>query len=404
MAINRNYLQCSVCKEKIITRTAIAHTSYQEFAFPCPNCGVEIRFGMKIGQRRPSIKYTTPSNAKWINVDNSIRNVEVFDAEALNPIQKHRYFSPFSATALLPQNMPLFARQRTLRLHIVRNIWPIIQKLEIHLTRKQWHLFDKQFKKIDLDNIPSTPEMRASKYYDLLDIYGQLFCPFSRPQIENIKQRITLASAISGEGIRDLVKYFKSKGKDEEINHQIHDLRRRWIEIFGILEPLYLIFYWDNNNSLDDYTLAQKRFDYLKSFYVDLFETFCRISVIAATLEGIIFRGEAVVPINGGEIEIKAFDLTANGAKPQILTGLVIADLFVPYIDHNLRNGIGHHSANYNIATDDIEYVSESKKQRKQYRISYIRFCEKVLRLYGQLEIVSQYLKLLILAEKTVNR
>jgi hypothetical protein len=81
----------------------------------------------------------------------------------------------------------------------------------------------------------------------------------------------------------------------------------------------------------------------------------------------------------------------ANGNKPDLLKDLVIADIFVPFIDSKLRNGIGHHSARYNVVKDVIEYSNQNKKAIQQMTISYVRFCEKVVRLYGQLELASIY-------------
>ncbi|MGQ0761474.1 MAG: hypothetical protein ACT4OT_05590 [Acidobacteriota bacterium] len=92
---------------------------------------------------------------------------------------------------------------------------------------------------------------------------------------------------------------------------------------------------------LEEFTLAQKRFEDLKALYVDSFETLCRISVIAATVEGIISKGKAVVLKSKGEFTIAEFDMLRNGNKPDVLNrlGSPVADLFVPYIDHRLRNG-----------------------------------------------------------------
>jgi hypothetical protein len=53
--------------------------------------------------------------------------------------------------------------------------------------------------------------------------------------------------------------------------------------------------------------------------------------------------------------ELTAAGLSApNGSKPDMLKQLKIADLFVPFIDNKLRNGIGHNSAHYDVATDSI--------------------------------------------------
>ena len=162
--------------------------------------------------------------------------------------------------------------------------------------------------------------------------------------------------------------------------------------MYACLAPIYTALYWnDKEHTLDSFTLAQKRFEELKPFYVDCFETFCRVSVIAAGLEGIIASTAVGVPAMRRIIPIDQFDVMKNGTKPDVLKHLAIGDIFAPYIDHNLRNGLGHHSAHYDVKTDLIQYATENPKGLKKHRVSYIRFCEKVVRLYSQLEVVSIY-------------
>src|ERR1035438_5362003 len=50
--IVRYPLQCSTCGHKTLTRSATGHGDYQEFAFPCGGCGLEIRFGMRLPLNR----------------------------------------------------------------------------------------------------------------------------------------------------------------------------------------------------------------------------------------------------------------------------------------------------------------------------------------------------------------
>ncbi len=159
-----------------------------------------------------------------------------------------------------------------------------------------------------------------------------------------------------------------------------------------LLLPIYNVFYWDEaQHSLDSYTIAQKRFAELKPFYVECFETLCRISCIAAALEGVVKLSQAVVPTKKGSMTIEAFETMANGSKPDVLKNLPIADLFVPFIDSHLRNGLGHNAARYNVATDTVDYVNESASGKQNYSLQYVRFCEKILRIYGQLELVAIY-------------
>src|ERR1700678_4469306 len=115
--IQRRALECLTCGKKIAVRTAIGHSDYQEFAFPCSGCGVEIRYGMKLllekrmkrimsikdehlrkrGIERLSkmqhIKYVNLHNLKWLKTAEGITDVKTLDGETLNPVSDE-HFSP----------------------------------------------------------------------------------------------------------------------------------------------------------------------------------------------------------------------------------------------------------------------------------------------------------------------
>ena len=95
--ISQFCVQCSVCGTKTITRTAIIDITYQEFAFPCPGCSVEIRFG--ITTNAPDWEYTKLINAIHLGSNEGITNVLVFDSSFLIPLDNSKSFSPYMATA-----------------------------------------------------------------------------------------------------------------------------------------------------------------------------------------------------------------------------------------------------------------------------------------------------------------
>ena len=70
---------------------------------------------------------------------------------------------------------------------------------------------------------------------------------------------------------------------------------------------------------------------------------------------------------------------------------MTIADLFVPFIDNKLRNGIGHNSAHYEAGKDLIHYRIENDKGIQNITISYTKFCDTLVALFRQLHVVSLY-------------
>src|SRR5438445_8435625 len=147
---NRRHLQCAICGTKTIARTAIGHGSYQEYAFPCPGCSVEIRFALELDQTKPSFEYTKLVNAEWVDdsagveleaQDQSIQHVRTFDSETLVPIVLGRNVTAFIATCWLPKDAQQFRRHQAARFSGALGVWPEIEKLLIHFNNRNWTLF-----------------------------------------------------------------------------------------------------------------------------------------------------------------------------------------------------------------------------------------------------------------------
>jgi hypothetical protein len=410
--------QCLTCGHKTMTRTAVGHTDYQEFAFPCGGCGVEMRYGMKLllekrlarifarakklGEiwadremrrvaKMRNIVLANLKNAKSCKYSSAVSDVITVDGETLNPIAKH-HFSPFMATVWLPKDREQFALHQRMRHASAVKFGPQIQKLVVHFERKQWKLFDKQLNELELGITAKTDSDRAGALFHAAELNALVFRPANDKYVQQIKQRIALAESTSPNHVADLVKFFQFKKKDEAIVRQLWSIRERLGKYYDFLSPIYHCYYWDEKaHTLDHYTLAQKRFEELKPFFQDCFETFCRISVIAAGLEGIIVKNSVGVPLAKRVMPLEEFDVSTNGSKPANLKGLVIGNIFAPLIDNKLRNGIGHHASHYDVKSDTVHYVTENDKGIKRFEISYIRFCEKIVALYAQLETVSPY-------------
>jgi len=390
----RKPLQCLECGERTLTRTAIGHGDYQEFAFPCPKCGVEIRFGMNLYPEEARWEHTEVKNAVWIESEMGVINEIKLDGESLSPVNDNDIIMPFLKTVFLAEDPEKFMEDQSIRFFVVQKIWPTIEKLSHHYKSNNNELFAKQLKALGSGDNPKNRKDRTALLIEVLDRYGVFFRMRKNTDEQVVRQRINLGENISKDEVNKLIDYLKSKGKEQSLFLEIENIRKTWAKkIYNSLFPIFNIFYWDeNNHDLDSYTLCQKRFDDFKQFYVDCFETFCRISLIAASLEGINLNRSHKIPKKNGEMELEKYDGMNNGSKPDILKNLsAIDNIFVPYIDSKLRNGVGHHVAIYNVNKDCIKCQNQSTSRIQHFEISYIRFCEKIVQLYVQIETVSLY-------------
>lgn len=382
----------------VITRTAIGHTEYQEYAFPCSKCGVEIRFGISVNDEEIKYNYTKLINASWVTDETDAKTIEeekMFDCENLIPLEGE-HFSPFLSTVFLPQNPQQYINERDKRWNLVVHVWPSLSKIWNHLERKQYEYFDVEARKQGFGKTKPSASQRLKTFLEMTELFGKSFRIIQDGAEGRIRQRINLAEMESPVLIRNFIRELKVSNTLDILFTEVHALRERWCAVYQILFPVYVVYYWDEKiHSLDTYTLAQKRYEEIKSFYVDSFETFCRLSAIAGAFEGIIICKSIGVPFSGGIKTFEEFISIKNGVKPDILKNLPIGDLFCPYIDSKLRNAIGHHSANFDVGSDSIIYLGTGNNEDESYSIRYVEFCEKIARLYGQLELVWLYLKYL---------
>ena len=365
---------------------------------------MEIRYALELDQLKPSFEYTKLVNANWIDgdaaevdwhvQDKSIQHVKTFDSETLVPLRLDRDVTAFMATCWLPKDIQQFRRHQSARFSAALGVRPEIEKLLIHFENHSWQLFDKQAVVLDFGDTNFKDESDRLRFvFRVLEQYGTFFRPDTDSLTQLIRQRINFAESSSPPAMTDFLDCFVKNGKDVTLWAEVEGIRKRWPRIFPGLSGIYNVFYWDSQkHSLDDYSLAEKRFEELKPFYVDCFETLCRLSVVAAAAECIIQTSKVGVLSTKKILSVEAFEKMKNGNKPDLLKNLVIADVFVPFIDNKLRNGIGHHSARYNVIKDIIEYSNENQNGIQHMTISYVRFCEKVVRIYGQVELASIYL------------
>jgi hypothetical protein len=78
-------------------------------------------------------------------------------------------------------------------------------------------------------------------------------------------------------------------------------------------------------------------------------------------------------------------------AKRDHIAKQPIADLFMPVLDTDVRNGIGHHAAHYEQDPDAIVIFDTKDAGTISRVMGYTEFCEKVLELFAAFELAAVY-------------
>ena len=344
----------------------MGHGDRQEFAFPCPKCSVELRFRMTLDRSAGSWEYVSVTGAKWVTegIPPEPIHVRNLDGESLVP-KKLKEMSPFMATVVSLDDPVLYLRDHESRFQVALEVWPTLNHLIVHHSTQNSVLFDQTARSLGYEGSLQNWNERLKVKLLLFPHFLQYFRPFTSSEEALIRQRINYAESLVGNQLPQVIQTLVNAYPDDKLVTEIQRVRNGFMRIFPPISGIYQSLYWNKTNpsySLEDFQLAEKRFDELKSMYIDCFETLGRISVIAATIEGVIQFGVPIVPTAKGNMPTSTFQTMANGSKPDILKQLPIANIFVSVMDCKLRNGVGHNSANYDVRKDDISYSNQNNK------------------------------------------
>ena len=335
----RRLVRCKECDAATLTRVAIGHSDYQEFAFPCPKCGIEIRFGMTINQESPAVDYTLLKNGEWLANDIPSQFESRFDSENLCS-RRAQQMMPFLETVFLAKDVEQSRSRFGRQFSAVRTGWPAIEKMLTHEANGSIELFNRALNEIQAKSMAHSKTEMAGLLMAVMDIIGAEFF------LDDGRARERMMSLIGKVAVKKMaletaLTHYRNDGRLDSLWQELLRIRRAWAKVYFIVAPIYWAFSWDPTKaSLDDYTLCQKRFEELRSFFIDCFETFCRLAVIAAGFEGIAEIDRFAVPLKKGTKEVTDLESMPNGNKHTVLNQLKYGDIFVPFIDASLRNGI----------------------------------------------------------------
>jgi predicted RNA-binding Zn-ribbon protein involved in translation (DUF1610 family) len=383
----RNPVVCASCGSKIITRTQIGHKDIQKHSFPCPTCGVVITYIVDLDQKNAGIKFRDPENGKWADDEAGAVKTLTFSDEIVLPASMPDFISPHIAT-FGRYDWEKCSEDEGLRQLFAQKTFPYAERCRVHFERGNWDLFDKEF--ASQQGGPVTPK---SRLIDLYNVYTAGFSEFTllpRGKYDRTRQRLTYAKTLDEALVSDLAEYYLASGRIVSLWKEIFSVRTSFVNCYNFMQPLITVRYWKEEYR-EPVTLSDKRFNELRQLYIDCFETLFRLLVLAMGFEAIIHSRILEISTTKGSVTLEQFEQLPNGSKRDHIAKSSIEDLFMPVLDTDFRNGIGHHAAHYEQEHDAI-LIFDTKEAGKVSRIvGYTEFCEKVLDLFAAFELAAMY-------------
>jgi predicted RNA-binding Zn-ribbon protein involved in translation (DUF1610 family) len=383
----RNPIVCISCNSKIITRTQIGHKDIQKHSFPCPTCGVVITFILDLDQKKASFKFRDPENGKWADNEDGAVKTLTFSDEIVVPASMPDFISPHIAT-WGRYDWKEFREDESLRQLFVRKTFQYAERCRVHFERGNWDLFDKESP--SHHEGPVTPKSRLIDLYNLYTAGFSKFTLVSRGKYDRIHQRLTYAKVLDEQLVCDLAERYVASGQIVSLWKEIFSVRNSFVNCYNFVQPLTTVRYWKDEYK-EPVTLSDKRFNELRQLYIDCFETLFRLLVLAMGFEAIIHYRKLQIPTKKGSITLEQFAQMPNAAKRDHIAKFPIEDLFMPVLDTDFRNGIGHHAAHYEQENDAIVIFDTKDAGTVNRVVGYTEFCEKVLDLFAAFELAATY-------------
>ena len=383
----RKPVVCISCGSKIITRTQIGHKDVQKHSFPCPTCGVVITYILDLDQKKGSFKFREPENGKWADDEAGAIRTLTFSDEIVVPASMPDFVSPHIAT-WGRYDWEKYREDEGLRQLFVRKGFQYAERCRVHFERGNWPLFDKES-----PSHHDGPVTSRSRLIDLYNCYTAAFSKFTlmpRGRYDRIQQRLTYAKTLDRGLVNDLAENYLVSGRIVSLWKEIYSVRSSFVACYDFIQPLITVKYWKQEYR-EPVTLSNKRFNELRQLYIDCFETLFRLLVVAMGFETIINYRALEIPTKKGSMTLQQFEQMPNAAKRDHIAKLPIEDLFMPVLDTDFRNGIGHHAAHYEQEHDAIVIFDTKDAGTVSKVVGYTEFCEKALDLFAAFELAAMY-------------
>ncbi|HEY0469917.1 MAG TPA: hypothetical protein VGC79_37280 [Polyangiaceae bacterium] len=346
-----------------------------------------IVYDLKIDLENVDFSYgEAPTNATWVADESGAVAAITFDSEALvlgkGPALTDPTvltFSPFIQMAQMFRDILAYKAELSEQLTVIRHRNEV-GRLFTHIENQNWDLVRAELTALGCpDDTVDAAELRH-RVQCLIGETQHLIIRRHESATSNVESLFRRALTLAKSETKAFFVEYMSSGRLRQLWHQFAKARNDFTASAPAMIPLLQVKHWKvPPASLADCQLLNKQFEALKALYIDCFETLARVSVVLIALHGLGAVGRTDVTTKLGSMDIWEFEKIANANKGPHLGKASDCAFLVPYLDTTLRNGIGHNSARYDAATDQVLLYKQRGANLEETSLSYTEFASKVL-------------------------
>lgn len=393
--ILRYPLVCASCTATIRLRVAVHDAEFESFQFGCSTCGQSISGAVELDRSAFTVKGLAKlSGATVATTDPEPMQTHTVDrrfAEVANDDPEDEFSSFMAAFRRYGGDFIARVQDRQRGLAIILDQRGVAQRLWHTYSRDNWTQFEAIVREQISDDIPLAlaVDRQAALYLQLQWVVTPIFGSASFNNAISATSGL-LAQIYDGHpnALSALLNGAHFSSTVATVQAQAFEVT---IRLLDAAESFRLgLFEWDREDPAQAFPTGLvmrtgAQFHFLKSLYVDAYETACRGITLAMALLNLRDRADAnVFSAHPTLSSFKPKSLThfhglSNAPKLALLSNSPFAWWAQTLLDPRFRNAIGHHSTTFNDERNEVVIVDKHGEEGDR-SISYGEFQFRILR------------------------
>lgn len=402
--VHNTFVKCDVCNKITRIRLQVGWLEEHPIAVMCGNCGISLKGKVYIDQENIDLRYTFENAKEEYDVKEPDYAVECSGEFPTRKIcvgkeLEEEFITPFlrfQQKMISHEKFEQFGRSVSRLLETIK-MWPKYKRiLELDKAEDKTYLIQEIWKVFPKELLPCRNELEILRAVRMVEV--RCFLETLRPDILEMKEFGPSILKLDFGQIRGLTEFLNvCDGYSlNELQEQVYKIIDEFTHVFPYLVPAISVLYC-GQDSIDyekEGTTASTYAD-VKQFYLDVYETLGNLLVIPVALDNIKFRNEKNAFFDNEE-KVASLEEFIKLSKANKFHFCASKDIYVKTLDakynQKLRNAIGHNDVEYDIKTQKIVYIPDTKNRKKKLTEYLLRFELEAVKMFQAILVISEYL------------
>lgn len=377
--IIRNYCQCMVCQKKLILRTGIGLESKYSHTFDCPSCFTPLTVDA-IADTPPIARLEMRENISEIKEDSDINTYVNLHPSVAFRIKEYHSSMTFASMEYMHlidsfMRVPANERRKDASIHFdvpyTQQVWLLVRSvLTLTIKGDPAGVLNKQIVEYETQRQKYSPEFRCKTSFKCVASFlDDIFYPAIGVLRNPLKKFISTLKQSHSIELNNFETYYQNELQQANLERYL-SIFNDYFRYFDQLRQM-LVHARIGSNDVDDYVVGSKRFEEIKLYYGQAYETLTSSYVTLACLNNIAQNRKYDV---FKEMTLNKYIKDVDKAKKaNAFKECAELAAFTNFEDSSLRNG-SHHAS---IQRQGEVIVYRSGGTGAEHNLSYSNYIHK---------------------------